>query len=95
MTLDPKTAEFPTHIYSFEAAVVDFKIGQAIRQVREAKGLTQTQLGELVGVQKARICSIEKGANMRLSTLRRILKALDMNATLLISPDPEIKITIC
>lgn len=61
---------------------LDSLVGAAIKEARESKHLTQKQLGEKVGVQRARICSIEKGVNLRLSTLRRIFKALDMNAYL-------------
>ena len=66
----------------YETAKEDFLIGLAIRQAREAQHLTQTQLGEKIGVQKSRICSIEKGVNLRLSTLRRIFKALGMSVKL-------------
>lgn len=66
----------------YEAQVNDYLIGLAIRQAREAQKLTQEQLGERIGVQRARICSIEKGANLRLSTLRRIFSALGMEVKL-------------
>ena len=33
-------------------------LGQAIKQARLGKNLTQEQLGELVGVQKAQICPV-------------------------------------
>lgn len=66
----------------YEAQVNDYLIGLAIRQAREAQKLTQKQLGERIGVQRARICSIEKGANLRLSTLRRIFSALGMEVKL-------------
>ena len=66
----------------FDSKVQDFLVGLAIRQAREAQHLTQEQLGEKIGVQKARISSIEKGANLRLSTLRRIFTALDLEVKL-------------
>jgi HTH-type transcriptional regulator / antitoxin HipB len=34
-------------------------LGQAIKQARQERNLTQAQLGELVGVQKAQISKIE------------------------------------
>lgn len=52
------------------------------KEIKRAQHLTQTQLGEKIGVQKSRICSIEKGVNLRLSTLRRIFKALGMSVKL-------------
>ena len=66
----------------YEDQVLNSFIGLAIKSAREAHNLTQGQLGEMIGVQKARISSIEKGANLRLSTLRRIFKALDMKVKL-------------
>ncbi len=66
----------------YDAKVDDYMVGLAIRQAREARNLTQEQLGERIGVQRARICSIERGANLRLSTIRRIFSALDMEVKL-------------
>lgn len=66
----------------YEARVDDYMVGLAIRRAREAKNLTQQQLGERIGVQRARICSIERGANLRLSTIRRIFSALEMEVNL-------------
>lgn len=67
---------------AYDAKVEDYLVGLAIRRARESKELTQEQLGERIGVQRARICSIEKGVNLRLSTLRRIFSALDMEVKL-------------
>lgn len=66
----------------YEAEVKDYLVGLAIRQARESQNLTQEQLGERIGVQRARISSIEKGANLRLSTLSRIFAALGMKVKL-------------
>lgn len=66
----------------YEAKVDDYMVGLAIRRARESRNLTQEQLGERIGVQRARICSIERGANLRLSTIRRIFSALGMEVKL-------------
>jgi len=66
----------------YEAEVNNYLVGLAIRQAREAQNLTQEQLGERIGVQRARISSIEKGTNLRLSTLSRIFSALGMRVKL-------------
>lgn len=66
----------------YDAKVEDYLVGLAIRKARESQNLTQEQLGERIGVQRARICSIERGANLRLSTLRRIFTALGMKVNL-------------
>ncbi len=52
-------------------------LGQAIKQARLEKNLTQEQLGELVGVQKAQISKIENSAtDARFDTILKVFKAL-------------------
>ena len=52
-------------------------LGQAIRQARKERNLTQKQLGELVGVQKAQISKIENSAkNARFETIMKLFEAL-------------------
>jgi len=45
----------------YEADLNAFLIGEAIKQAREARNLTQEQLGELMGVKRAQISKIESG----------------------------------
>lgn len=59
-------------------ALDNYHIGEAIKEARKAKHLTQEQLGELVGVQKAQISRLEKGKSITLSTLTRVFKAMDI-----------------
>jgi len=52
-------------------------LGEAIRQARQKRNLTQEQLGELVGVQKAQISKLENNAtNARFDTLLKVFEAL-------------------
>mgnify|MGYP001329483515 CR=1 FL=1 len=52
-------------------------LGQAIKQARQERNLTQEQLGELVGVQKAQISKIENSLkNARLETILKVFEAL-------------------
>ena len=52
-------------------------LGQAIKQARQEQNLTQEQLGELVGVQKAQISKIENSVkNARLETILKVFDAL-------------------
>ena len=74
----------------YDAMVDDYLVGLAIRRAREAQNLTQQQLGERIGVQRSRICSIERGSNLRLSTLRRVFSALGMEVKLDITSMPSI-----
>jgi transcriptional regulator with XRE-family HTH domain len=48
-----------------------------IKQARQERHLTQTQLGELIGVQKSQISRIENNAkNMTIETVLRVFRAL-------------------
>jgi DNA-binding XRE family transcriptional regulator len=52
-------------------------LGQAIKQARQQRHLTQEQLGELVGVQKAQISKIENSVkNARFETILKVFEAL-------------------
>jgi transcriptional regulator with XRE-family HTH domain len=52
-------------------------LGEAIKQARQERHLTQQQLGDLVGVQKAQISKIENSVkNARLETILKVFDAL-------------------
>ena len=52
-------------------------LGEAIKQARLERNLTQEQLGELVGVQKAQISKIENSLkNARFETILKVFDAL-------------------
>ncbi|MDD2528362.1 MAG: helix-turn-helix transcriptional regulator [Salinivirgaceae bacterium] len=58
-------------------------IGQAIKQTRQERKLTQEELGKLIGVQKAQISRIENNAsNVTIDTLMRVFHALQAKVTL-------------
>ena len=67
-------------------------IGQKIKQARIAKGLTQEELGNLVGLQKSAIAKYENGrvVNIKRSTLQKLAQALDLRGSdLIIEADPK------
>jgi len=52
-------------------------LGQAIKQARQERNLTQEELGELVGVKKAQISKIENSAtDARFTTILKVFEAL-------------------
>ncbi len=52
-------------------------IGEMIRQTRKERQLTQSELGELIGVQKSQICRIERNAkNVTIATILKVFNAL-------------------
>ncbi|WEK35262.1 MAG: helix-turn-helix transcriptional regulator [Candidatus Pseudobacter hemicellulosilyticus] len=53
-------------------------MGQAIKQARMERNLTQEELGQLVGVQKAQISRLENNfTNARLDTILKVFDALN------------------
>ena len=54
------------------------RVGQRIREARKDKGLTQSELGNILGVSKVTVNRYETGGqNLTLETLEKITKALD------------------
>lgn len=66
----------------YDAKVQSFLIGEAIREARKSKQITQEELGKLVGVQKGQISRIENCRNLTFSTISRIFKAMGIKANL-------------
>ncbi|MBU0489367.1 MAG: helix-turn-helix domain-containing protein [Bacteroidetes bacterium] len=53
-------------------------LGEAIRQARKERHLTQEQLGQLVGVKKAQISKLENSVtDARFETILKVFKALN------------------
>jgi len=62
---------------TFESELRIDLLGQAIKKARKERNLTQAQLGELVGVQKAQISKIENSVkNARFETILKVFEAL-------------------
>ena len=61
-------------------------IGDKIRIARQRKGMTQEQLGEILGVQRSAIAKYENGrvVNIKRSMLKKISDVLDINPSELI-----------
>lgn len=67
-------------------------IGKLIKDARLSKGLTQAELGDLIGVQKSAIAKYETGRviNIKRSTLQGLAKALDLKGSdLIIESNPK------
>ena len=58
------------------------KIGVLIREERVRRGLTQEDLGQLVGVGKAQISKIESGKGLTIKTVTKVLEALHLTASI-------------
>ena len=68
------------------------EVGSLIKEARLAKGLTQEELGKLVGVQKSAIAKYENGrvVNIKRSTLQKLAAALNLKGSdLIIQSNPK------
>ncbi len=69
----------------YEAELQSFLVGEAIRQARKAQNMTQQELAERIGVQRAQVSKIESGKNLTLATIARCFKAMGLEASLSVS----------
>lgn len=53
-------------------------IQDQLRQFREAKGLTQSDMGARIGQPQSAVSRIERGGDLRVSTLLEMARALEM-----------------
>lgn len=65
--------------------------GQRIKSLRVEKGLSQAELGSLIGVKKAAINKYESGAvvNIKRATIEKLAEALDTTPVYLLGWDPR------
>ena len=61
-----------------------YMVGEAIRKASQEQHLTQEELGERIGVQRAQISRLEKGKSViTLPTMSRVFKALGIDTGIL------------
>lgn len=66
---------------------------EAIKALRIANNLTQDQLGELVGVQRAQISKLENGkSNITIGTLLKVMNALKAKVSFNIEKIGEVQV---
>ena len=70
----PKRDAFESDV---DEALRAYRLGEAIKKARIEQNLTQEQLGERIGVQRAQISKLEKGTSViTLPTMSRVFQAL-------------------
>lgn len=77
------TPERNEHERKVEDALHAYRIGEAIKNARLKQNLTQEELGERIGVQKAQISRMERGNSISLPTMSRVFKALGITTATL------------
>lgn len=67
-------------------------VGELIRETRKKRNLTQEELGQLIGVQKAQISKIESNTNnFSIATILKIFKAMNVDVKLKIELQDDLK----
>ena len=70
-------------------------IGEKIKQLRIRNNMTQTQLGELIGVKRAQISKLEHGNHSAsVSTIMKVFQAMKAKVKLRIETDDNIEFAI-
>jgi transcriptional regulator with XRE-family HTH domain len=68
-------------------------IGMALQELRQARQLTQQELANVLNVNQAALSKMENQADMRISTLRKLLTAMGGNLKI-IAEFPEGEVVI-
>lgn len=77
----------PEFLAAFQVAFERIQFARELKQIREAHGLSQTQLAELSGTKQPAIARLESGRVMpRIDLLQKIAKALDMDLQIRLVP---------
>lgn len=80
----PGTPERDAMEAQLQEDVHAYMVGEAIRKARQEQHLTQEELGERIGVQRAQISRLEKGKSViTLPTISRVFKALGIDTGIL------------
>jgi HTH-type transcriptional regulator/antitoxin HipB len=78
--------------YEFELSMEI--LGEKLKKIRKEKNLTQAELGSLIGVQKAQISKLERGASSAtISTITKVFKALRAKVKFQIEIEDEIELS--
>lgn len=67
--------------------------GKRLKELRKAKGLNQTELGDILGVSKSSICCYENGTrNPSLETVIELMQLFGVSADYLLGTDSLVKV---
>ncbi len=88
------TKETPQRI-EFESNLQKDILSEMIKQARKKRNLTQSQLGEMVGVKKSQISKLENGLNnATLDTLLKVFEALKAKINFTVQFDDSTNLSV-
>lgn len=62
------------------------KIGVLLHLQRKSKGLTQDEVGSMIGLRKAMVSKVENGLSVNFNTINRIAEALEVEPVVELKP---------
>lgn len=65
---------------------ISASFGSAIKSIRKSRGLSQDELGTMIGLNKSQISRIENGQCRSLTTIEEILSALSLSPAIELKP---------
>ena len=75
----PERDEFDKKV---KAEIEAYKVGEALKQARLARNLTQEEVGERMGLHRAQVCRMESGRSITLASMMRAFRALGVEVAL-------------
>lgn len=76
---------------AYETARLAFELGSAVRELRLARGWSQTDLASTVGMTQSAVARFEAGGTVpTLAVLGRIARALDADLTVQVRARPDV-----
>ncbi len=67
---------------AYEEGLEDFRIAVRLAELREQRGMTQTELAAKIHTSAAVISRLERGQNVEFKTLKKVAAALGVRLTL-------------
>ena len=75
----PKRDEYEKEV---KAEIEAYHVGEALKQARLAKGMTQDEVGRRMGLHRAQVCRMESGKSITLASMMRAFRALGVEVAL-------------
>jgi predicted XRE-type DNA-binding protein len=89
--IDEQLADDAALCQQVEERLNELRLEQQLTALREARGLSQTQVAKMVGVSQPAIAKLESGKvrNLQVKTLMRVATALGARVTIEITPQDQ------
>lgn len=89
--IEARARKEPAFREALQDASEQIEFARYLRQIREKRGISQTQLAEMIGTKQPAIARLESGSVVpRIELLQRLAKALSMKLEIRLVPrEPE------